>query len=83
MFLTVLMFVVAMALSAIAAFYSIVGLAAIFAAAVIPIIIMGTVLEVAKLSVTVWLHEYWRECRLIMKLYLVPSVSVAVSSACS
>jgi hypothetical protein len=76
MFLTVLMFVVAIALSAIAAFYSIVGLAAIFAAAVVPIVIMGTVLEIAKLTVTVWLHEYWRECRLIMKLYLVPAVVV-------
>jgi hypothetical protein len=76
MFLTVLMFVVAIALSAIAAFYSIVGLTAIFAAAVLPIIIMGTVLEIAKLTVTVWLHEYWRQCRLAMKLYLVPAVFI-------
>jgi hypothetical protein len=74
MFLTVLMFVVAIALSAIAAFYSIVGLTAIFAAAVMPIVIMGTVLEVAKLTVTVWLHEHWHECKLVMKLYLVPAV---------
>ena len=70
------MFLVAISLSAVAAFYSIVGLAAIFSAAVIPIIIMGTMLEVAKLTVTVWLHEYWRECKWIMKAYLVPAVAV-------
>ena len=76
MFLTYTMLVVAIALSAIAAFYSIVGLTAIFAAAVIPIVIMGTILEVAKVVVTVWLHEYWRQCRLLMKMYLVPAVVV-------
>ena len=70
------MFIVAISLSAVAAFYSIVGLAAIFAAAVWPIVIMGTILEVAKLTVTVWLHEYWRQCRWIMKAYLVPAVVV-------
>jgi hypothetical protein len=70
------MFVVALALSAIAAFYSIVGLTAIFAAAVIPIVIMGTILEIAKVTVTLWLHEYWRQCRMLMKLYLVPAVFV-------
>jgi len=45
-----------------------------FSAAVIPIIIMGTILEIAKVSVTVWLHHYWKFCRPLMKLYLVPAV---------
>lgn len=72
--LTYLMFAVALCLSAVAAFYSIAGLAAIFAAAVVPIVIMGSILEAAKLVVTVWLHEYWDRCRLVMKLYLVPAV---------
>jgi len=76
MLLTILMFVVALCLSAVAAFYSIVGLAAIFSAAVIPIVIMGSMLEVAKLVVTVWLHEYWQQCKLTMKLYLVPAVAI-------
>lgn len=65
---------VALSLSIVAAWYSIIGLTAIFAAAVIPIIIMGSFLEVAKIVVTVWLHEYWHRCRLAMKLYLVPAV---------
>lgn len=76
MLLTWLMLAVALCLSAVAAFYSIVGLTAIFAAAVIPIVIMGSILEVAKLVVTVWLHEYWHRCRLTMKAYLVPAVGV-------
>ena len=76
MFLTWLMLGVALCLSAIAAFYSIIGLVAIFAAAIIPVAVMGTILEIAKLTVTVWLHEYWRECKRPMKLYLVPAVGV-------
>jgi len=74
MLLTYLMLFVALCLSAVAAFYSIIGLTAIFAAAVWPIVIMGTILEAAKLVVTVWLHEYWREVKLSMKIYLVPAV---------
>ena len=76
MFLTYLMLVIALMLSAVAAFYSIVGLTAIFAAAVWPIVIMGTILEAAKLVVTVWLHEYWQQIKLSMKLYLVPAVFI-------
>lgn len=76
MILTVLMFVVALCLSSVAAFYSIMGLTAIFAAAVMPIIIMGSLLEIAKVTVTIWLHEYWKNCKLIMKAYLSCSVVI-------
>ncbi len=76
MFLTWLMLAVALALSAVAAFYSIVGLTAIFASAVLPIILMGSILEIAKLTVTVWLHEYWRQVKWTMKAYLVPAVGI-------
>lgn len=65
---------VAISVSVIAAYYSIVGLAAIFAAAVIPIIIMASSLEVAKIATTVWLHQNWDRCRLLMKSYLVIAV---------
>ena len=70
------MLAVALSLSAIAAFYSIIGLTAIFAAAVIPVAIMGTILEIAKLTVTVWLHEYWAQVKWAMKAYLVPAVAL-------
>ena len=65
---------VALILSAIAAWYSIIGLTAIFAGAVIPIIIMGSALELAKITTTVWLRKYWKRCNWIIKVYLVPAV---------
>jgi hypothetical protein len=76
MFLSYFTLFVALSLSAVAAWYSIIGLTAIFAAAVVPIIIMGGILEVAKVTITIWLHEYWHRCRLLMKLYLVPAVAL-------
>jgi hypothetical protein len=76
MFLSYITLAVALSLSVIAAYYSIAGLTAIFAAAVIPIIIMGSVLEIGKVTVTLWLHEYWNRARWMMKLYLVSAVAV-------
>ena len=76
MFLSYITLAVALSLSVIAAYYSIAGLTAVFAAAVIPIIVMGGILEIGKVVVTLWLHEYWSRCRLLMKLYLVPAVAV-------
>ena len=76
MFLSYFTLLTALSLSVVAAWYSILGLTAIFASAVIPIIIMGGILEVAKVTVTVWLHEYWDRCRLLMKFYLVPAVGM-------
>ena len=74
MFLSYFTLLTALSLSVVAAWYSILGLMAIFASAVVPIIIMGSILEVAKITVTVWLHEYWHRCRLLMKMYLAPAV---------
>lgn len=61
-------------LSSVAAWYSIQGLMAIFAAAVFPIIVMGGSLEFAKVVTTVWLHKYWHRASWVMKAYLVPAV---------
>ena len=66
---------VALVISAVAAYYSIVGLTAIFSAAVIPIMIMGGALEVGKLLAAVWLKLNWHRARLSFKLYLVPAVA--------
>ena len=65
---------VALSLSSVAAWYSIIGLTAIFAGAVIPVIIMGGILEVGKITTTVWLRKYWSRCGFMLKLYLVPAV---------
>ena len=65
---------VALSLSSVAAYYSIIGLTAIFAGAVIPVIIMGSILEVGKITTTVWLRKYWKRAGFLLKLYLVPAV---------
>ena len=65
---------VALSLSSVAAWYSIIGLTAIFAGAVIPVIIMGSILEVGKITTTVWLRKYWNRAGFLLKLYLVPAV---------
>jgi hypothetical protein len=64
-----LLFITALALSACAAYYSIMGLVAIFAAAVIPIFIMGSLLEASKLVVASWLYRSWKEIPVLMKSY--------------
>jgi hypothetical protein len=76
MFLTYLMLAVALCLSVIAEFYSIAGLAAIFAGSPVSIIVMGVILGAAKLSIIVWLHEFWQQVKLLMKIYLVSAVLV-------
>jgi hypothetical protein len=65
---------VAIAISSVAAWYSIQGLMAIFAAAVSPIIVMGGSLEFAKVVTTVWLHRYWHRASWVTKAYLIPAV---------
>lgn len=72
--LTNITLLTALGLSSIAAWYSILGLTAIFAAATIPIIIMGGILEIAKVVTTIWLHRYWHQIQWTMKLYLVTAV---------
>jgi hypothetical protein len=67
---------VALAISAVAAYYSIVGLTAIFAAAVLPIVIMGVMLEIGKVTAAVWLKLNWHRAGLAYKLYLVPAVGI-------
>jgi hypothetical protein len=76
MFLAYLTLFTALTISGVAIYYSVSGLAAIFSAAVIPIIIMGGVLEVSKLVTAVWLHRYWNIATWWLKTYL--SVAVVV-----
>jgi hypothetical protein len=68
------MMLIAVSISAIAAWYSVEGLTAIFAAAVIPVIIMGGALEAGKILATVWLHNNWRRISWAYKSYLIPAI---------
>lgn len=72
-FLTLL---IAVGISAVAAYYSIIGLMAIFAAAKIPIAIMGAVLELGKLIVASWTFRNWKSSPLIMRTYFVIAIVV-------
>jgi hypothetical protein len=72
----ILTLITALSISAVAIYYSVAGLMAIFAAAALPIMIMGGVLEVGKLVTAVWLHKYWNRATWWLKSYL--SVAVVV-----
>ena len=76
MFFGLITFITALTISGVAIYYSVAGLAAIFAAAVIPIIVMGVALEVGKLVTAVWLHRNWSRAVWWMKTYLAVAVLV-------
>lgn len=71
-----IVFLTGIALSAVAGFYSIVGLTAIFAGAVVPIIILGTVLEIAKLVSVSWLHYNWKIASRAVRSYLIFAILI-------
>ena len=74
--MTILLFTTAIALSVVAAWYAISGLIAIFAAAVIPIMIMGSLLEASKLVVASWLYRSWGEIPKLMKAYFTTALVI-------
>ena len=74
--LTILLFVSAIALSATSAFYAVSGLVAIFAAAVIPIIVRGSMLEVSKLVVASWLYRNWKYTSVLLRSYFCIALTV-------
>lgn len=74
--MTYLLFAVALSLSAVAAYYAVAGLIAIFAAAVIPIAIMGSLLEASKLVVASWLYRNWKEIPVLLKSYFTVALVV-------
>lgn len=67
---------VALLLSSVAAYYSILGLTAIFAAAFWPIVVMGVSLEIAKVVATSWVYRNWNSSPLTIKWYLISAVVV-------
>ena len=76
MFLAILVLITALTISGVAIYYSIAGLVAIFAAAALPIMIMGGALEIGKLVTAVWLHRYWKQATWWLKTYLTTAVVV-------
>jgi len=70
----ILPFLTAIALSAVAAYYSVIGLAQIFPGSYWPVIVMGTVLEISKIVTTSWLYNNWKETNVMMKTYFTIAV---------
>ena len=68
-----------LSISAVAVWYSVAGLISIFAAAVIPIAIMGCVLEVGKLVATVWLKQNWVLAPRLMRVYLLSAIIILMA----
>jgi len=79
MFLTLLTFLSAISISMIAAGYSIIGLATLFAGAAVPIIAMGTALEIGKLVAASWLYHNWKsDVPKLLKAYLFAAIIVLI-----
>ena len=74
MILGITTLLIAIAISVVSAYYSVLGLMAIFPGALLPIIIMGATLEAGKVITAVWLHANWKRAETLYKLYLVPAI---------
>ena len=72
--LNILALITAISISGVAAYYSIVGLTAIFSGVLVPIVIMGSVLEVGKIITTVWIHRNWHRVGWLIRIYLSSAV---------
>ena len=78
MFLAILTLISGLGISAVAAYYSIIGLSTLFSGAVTAIIIMGIALEVGKLVTASWLYRNWKICNFFLRYYLLFAVMVLV-----
>ena len=76
MWFGILTLATALIISISAAYYSILGLTAIFASAFWPIVILGSSLEVGKIVSTLWLHKYWNRAEMQYKVYLCAAVAI-------
>ena len=74
--INVLALIAALAISCVAAYFSIIGLTAIFAGAFVPVIIMGSVLEFGKLVTASWLYRNWHNVSGFIKFYLTSAVAL-------
>jgi hypothetical protein len=66
----------AIGLSGTAAYYSVVGLSIIFSAVALPVIIMGSFLEISKIAIATYLHDKWKEIYGLLKIYLTTALFV-------
>jgi hypothetical protein len=66
----------ALGLSGTAAYYSVVGLSVVFVGVALPVIIMGSFLEISKIAIATYLHDKWKETYGVLKIYLTIALVV-------
>jgi len=76
MFYFLITITTALALSIVGAYFSIIGLATIFPGEKESVIIMASILEIAKVITVIWLHRNWKKSKLLLRSYLTFSVLV-------
>jgi len=75
-FIAYLALVSGLCISSVAVYYSVIGLTSIFAAAFIPIVVMGVTLEVSKLVATIWIKQNWHIAPRAIKVYLLSAIII-------
>ena len=60
----------ALGLSGTAAYYSVIGLSVVFVGVALPVIVMGTFLEISKIAIATYLHDKWKETYGVLKIYM-------------
>ena len=75
-FLPWFMLICALGLSGTAAYYSVVGLSVVFVGVAIPVIIMGSFLELSKIAIATYLHDKWKETYGALKIYMTIALVV-------
>lgn len=75
-FIAYLTLISGLTISGVAVWYSVAGLVSIFAAAAVPIIIMGVALELSKLVATVWLKINWQRAPTLIRTYLISAIAI-------
>jgi hypothetical protein len=66
----------AIGLSLTAAYYSVVGLSIVFVGAAIPVIVMGSFLEISKIAIATYLHNQWKKTYMLLKIYLTVALVI-------
>lgn len=66
----------AVGLSVTAAYYSVLGLSVLFASVAIPVMVMGSFLEVSKIAIATYLHDQWKKTYTGLKIYLTVALVI-------
>lgn len=75
-FLSYFLLFCAVGLSATAAYYSVLGLSVLFASVAIPVMVMGSFLEISKIAIATYLHDQWKKTYTGLKIYLTTALVI-------